>query len=104
MGVAVGDAAATSDPLASDGITAALAGRWDAVAVALAALKGDPAVAQHYAHRLRRGFVGYLENRAAYYEMEGPHFSFWRRRQGGDRRSGFLGWTPQRALVMSTTM
>lgn len=91
--VAVGDAAAAYDPLTSHGIAAALAGGWDAAAVALATLEGDPAAAHGYAHRLRRGFIGYLEDRAAYYEMEErwPDSPFWRRRRGGHRQSGLVG-------------
>jgi flavin-dependent dehydrogenase len=83
--IAAGDAAAAYDPLSSHGIVAALATGWDGAAAALAALDGEPAAAEVYAGRVRRGFTRYLETRAPYYEMEArwPTFPFWRRRRPG---------------------
>jgi len=85
--LAAGDAAAAYDPLTSHGIAAAIADGWDAAAVVLAALDGDPAAADVYAYRVRRSFTRYLEVRAAYYEMEErwPGSPFWQRRSTRDR-------------------
>jgi flavin-dependent dehydrogenase len=91
--LAAGDAAAAYDPLSSHGIAAAIAGGWDAAAVVLGALDGDPAAVHVYAQRLRRSFTRYLEVRAAYYEMEErwPGSPFWRRRSTRDREAEGLG-------------
>jgi flavin-dependent dehydrogenase len=81
--VAAGDAAAAYDPLSSHGIATALATGWDAAATVLATLDGDPEAADAYGHRVRRGFAGYLDARAAYYELEErwPDAPFWQRRR-----------------------
>jgi flavin-dependent dehydrogenase len=81
--VAAGDAAAAYDPLSSHGIATALATGWDAAATVLAALDGNAEAVDAYGHRMRRGFAGYLEAKAAYYDLEErwPDAPFWQRRR-----------------------
>ena len=74
--MAVGDAAATHDPLSSHGITAAMAAGIDAAA---AVQSSD---FDGYAQRVIEFYALYLEMRQAYYaeERRWPEATFWRRR------------------------
>lgn len=81
--LAVGDAAATHDPLSSQGIATALAqGQWAATAAA-SALGGDSGAIDRYATDVITGYARYLAMRAGYYDLEQrwPDSPFWRRRQ-----------------------
>ncbi len=68
--LAAGDAAASFDPLSSQGITAAIASGLDAAECASAWLSGDERALIAYADRMRRGYAEYLTHRSVYYRME----------------------------------
>jgi len=77
--VAVGDAAATHDPLSSQGITSALA---SGVRAAKSIHSNGQHSLQEYESWIKEMYAGYLAYRAAYYAMERrwPASPFWRRR------------------------
>jgi flavin-dependent dehydrogenase len=81
--LAVGDAAATYDPLSSQGIITALSAGIDAAKSIRAYLGGRSTALRDYAGRVRKEFTGYMANRKAYYSLESrwPNSPFWRRRR-----------------------
>lgn len=80
--LAVGDAAASHDPLSSHGIAAALSGGLDAATAVQAYLGGSAAAFDAYSERVRSSYAMYLWMWLAYYgeEHRWPHSTFWRRR------------------------
>jgi flavin-dependent dehydrogenase len=82
--IAVGDAAATLDPLASAGITLALRDGTRAAASIAALRAGARAALTAYTESLQRRFAKHLVGRAAYYGLERrwPDAHFW-----ADRRT-----------------
>ena len=80
---AVGDAAASWDPLSSRGITTALETGIRATAAAVAALGGDTAPLADYANWVEATWTDYLGQHRDYYRQvrRWPDSSFWRRRQ-----------------------
>jgi flavin-dependent dehydrogenase len=94
--LAVGDAAASYDPIAAQGIYKALA---DGVAAGrlLAARIGGGPPAQSHGERIARQFRDYSLNRAFLYALEGrwPDAPFWRtRRERADRAAEEVGMAP----------
>jgi flavin-dependent dehydrogenase len=81
--LAVGDAAATFDPLSSHGIGAALDGGLRAASVIQAHLSGDGDASHRYAVQMIESFAHYLWMWRAYYteERRWPDAPFWRRRR-----------------------
>ena len=82
--LAVGDAAASFDPLSAHGMTTAL---WTGIEAAQAAarmLAGDVSAAQDYAARLRAGVAHFSRERGIIYSRETRFCDrqFWQRRQG----------------------
>jgi len=89
--LAVGDAAASFDPLSSQGIYQALAGGLDAGSAIAAWLDGDSTGVSSYADAVQSRFDEYLANRSYLYGLEHRWESapFWvrrRARNGPDRR------------------
>jgi flavin-dependent dehydrogenase len=81
--LAVGDAAASFDPLSSQGLESALAGALRAAQAVRRRLDGDAEATRAYAAELRREWRRYVYERARVYERE-TRFArspFWRRRQ-----------------------
>lgn len=80
--LAVGDAAASYDPLSSRGITTALATGLKAADCILAWRAGDHGALVAHAKEVTRAFHDYLDEHAAYYALEQrwPDSVFWRRR------------------------
>lgn len=80
--LAVGDAAATHDPLSSHGIGAALRGGQRAADAILAFLAGDALALRRYAMQIVESYAQYLWIWSAYYaeERRWPEAPFWRRR------------------------
>lgn len=80
---AVGDAAATFDPLSSHGIGSALAGGAQAAKAVASTLAGDATAASVYHDRLLAQYARYWVMRRAYYALERrwPDAPFWARRQ-----------------------
>jgi flavin-dependent dehydrogenase len=80
--LAIGDAAISTDPLAAQGITAALvAGRRAAQAIE-SCLTGDASAVEDYVRSVEAAYTHYLEQCAEYYGLE-PRWAnspFWRRR------------------------
>jgi flavin-dependent dehydrogenase len=87
--LAVGDAAATVDPLSSGGVDTALRSALDAVAAIAAALRGDARALAAYGARRGAEYAGYVRQRRAYYALERrwPDHPFWRRRAARAHRS-----------------
>lgn len=87
---AVGDAAATFDPLSSHGIYSALAGGYDAGRAVAEAVGGQAAKLEAYSDALEKTFAEYLSLRGMHYwaERRWPGSTFWRRRQSDALRSG----------------
>jgi flavin-dependent dehydrogenase len=81
--LAVGDAAASFDPLSSQGIVRALESGRRAAAAIHGHFAGDRSVLQGCALALREQYQRYLDARLEYYrrEQRWPHAVFWRRRQ-----------------------
>jgi flavin-dependent dehydrogenase len=81
--IAVGDAAATLDPLSGAGITRALQSAVLAVDPVGAALAGNPSALGAYAERAANEFDASLRTGAGYYHSERrwPNSPFWQRRQ-----------------------
>jgi flavin-dependent dehydrogenase len=82
--LAVGDAAASHDPLSSSGIVRALeSGIQAGVAIDAALGTGRTEALRRYDDRRRLAYEQYLATRAGYYQMEcrWPDAPFWRRRQ-----------------------
>ena len=80
--LAVGDAAASLDPLSSQGIMSAMASARSAVAAVLAQLDGDGAATRRYDSAAAASYARYLLQRRGYYRVERrwPASPFWRRR------------------------
>lgn len=80
--LAVGDAAATFDPLSSHGIGAALDGGLRAGAAISACLQGDASALSMYEEQVVDAYGRYLRTWRAYYadERRWPERAFWRRR------------------------
>jgi flavin-dependent dehydrogenase len=100
--LAVGDAAASYDPLSSQGITVALSSGIEAagaIAAQLGAGAGGSEALASYDRRRRRDFFDYLVLRAAYYALERrfPRSEFWRRRQPATRQPARHGLGPLRS-------
>ena len=86
--LAVGDAAATQDPLSSEGILVAMESGLEGAAAAARVLRGDrDGLAAAAAQRETR-WLGYLDQLCRHYGMERrwPDAPFWRRRTGGRLR------------------
>src|SRR3954447_22497114 len=81
--LAVGDAAATCDPLSSQGILSALQGGRAAADAVAAELGGVGDQVERYAATVRTQYARYLSERAGYYALERrwPGSAFWQRRQ-----------------------
>jgi len=80
--IAVGDAAATFDPLSAQGIFKAIkSGIFGAYAV-LDYLDGKTNALEKYEHLIRREYENYLEIRSHFYQQEQrwPNSAFWQRR------------------------
>jgi flavin-dependent dehydrogenase len=90
--LAVGDATATYDPIASQGIHKALAGGITAATTVAALLRtGTPVpVGSPYAHEVERAFEEYLTNRNYLYTLEQrwPTSPFWQRRHAHRQPTG----------------
>jgi flavin-dependent dehydrogenase len=86
--LAIGDAAATQDPLSSEGILVAMETGLDGAAAAARALNGDYDALAAAAAQREAGWLGYLDQRRRYYAMERrwPDAPFWRRRGGRELR------------------
>ena len=80
---AVGDAAATLDPLGSHGLSVALWSGERVASAALAALNGDGAPLETYAAALTGGLARFAAASVVYYGGEGrfPDAPFWQRRR-----------------------
>ena len=86
--LAIGDAAASYDPIASQGIHKALADADDAARRVLAAFGHGPDPSRRYADRVGERWRDYLKNREYLYGLEQrwPDDPFWRRRQNAGPR------------------
>jgi flavin-dependent dehydrogenase len=86
--LAIGDAAATQDPLSSEGILVAMETGLDGARAAAQALNGDRDALAAAEARRETGWLGYLGERRRYYAMERrwPDAPFWRRRGGRELR------------------
>src|SRR5262249_48378289 len=84
--LAVGDAAATLDPLCGQGVYRALESGLRAAAAVTAFLSGNHAAVRAYATHAEAEFAADLRERSAHYRAEGrwPASPFWQRR----RRTG----------------
>lgn len=80
--IAVGDAAASHDPLAAQGIMRALMSGLRAGEAVASALAGSGQALARYREMQSRAFAGYLVQRQYYYRAERrwPRHSFWRNR------------------------
>lgn len=80
--IAVGDAAASLDPLSSQGVYRALILGIEAASVVDARLNGDSSAFTDYARRVHADFAVDLNERAEYYQREQrwPDAPFWKRR------------------------
>jgi flavin-dependent dehydrogenase len=83
--LAVGDAAAASDPLSSQGVYKALESGIRAARAIRDYFGGDGAALRSYAGEMEKSFDQYLLMRNKYYGLERrwPHSPFWRRRRLG---------------------
>jgi flavin-dependent dehydrogenase len=81
--LAIGDAAATQDPLSSEGILVAMESGHEAAAAAALVLRGERDALAAQAARRETRWLGYLDQRAHYYGMERrwPDAPFWQRRR-----------------------
>jgi flavin-dependent dehydrogenase len=86
--LAVGDAAATQDPLSSEGILVAMTSGFDGAAAAARALRGDSGALAATAAQRETGWLDYLDQRDHYYDIERrwTDAPFWRRRGGRELR------------------
>jgi flavin-dependent dehydrogenase len=80
--LALGDAAASQDPLSSEGILLAMESGVDGAGAAMRALRGDREALVAAAGRREAAWLGYLVERDRNYNMERrwPDAPFWRRR------------------------
>jgi len=80
--IAAGDAAASFDPLSSQGILTAIHSGMGAARALAGNLAGDESAISEYAARLDAIYSAYLRNQQAYYAQERrwPARSFWRSR------------------------
>lgn len=90
--VAVGDAAASVDPLASSGLTTALRDGQRAAEALATQLGGDPRALSAHSDHVRQRFHLYRGERAAYYALERrwPRSAFWRSRSRAADARDFL--------------
>lgn len=81
--VAVGDAAASHDPLSSSGIPHALGSGIQGAVVAADALSADGQALAAYGEAIQEDFLHYLQTRRGYYQRENrwPDAPFWKRRR-----------------------
>jgi len=87
--MALGDAAATQDPLSSEGILVAIESGIDAARAVVRTLDGQRDALMAATDRRESAWRSYLDQRADNYAMERrwPEAPFWRRRaQQGERR------------------
>lgn len=86
--LAIGDAAATQDPLSSEGILVAIDSGLDAAAAAARMLGGDPSALATAVVRREQRWLDYLDERHTYYAAEGRwrDAPFWRRRHAAPIR------------------
>jgi flavin-dependent dehydrogenase len=86
--LAIGDAAATQDPLSSEGILVAMESGFDGAAAAARTLRGDRDALAAAVARREASWLGYLDQRNRYYDKERrwPDAPFWRRRGGRELR------------------
>lgn len=84
--LAVGDAAASWDPLSSSGLARALAGGEHAAAIIDAHARGHADALAEHDHAVERELARYLTTRTRYYRLETrwPHAPFWARRHRPD--------------------
>lgn len=87
--LAVGDAAASFDPLSGQGIYKALSNGLEASGAIRAYLGGDETAIERYAEGIRRSFDAFLAQRGAFYAQERrwPEAAFWARRRDPDGTS-----------------
>jgi len=80
--LAIGDAAATQDPLSSEGILVAMESGLEGAAASARVLRGDREALAAAAARRETGWLGYLGQRDHYYDMERRWLDapFWQRR------------------------
>ncbi|HSR50650.1 MAG TPA: NAD(P)/FAD-dependent oxidoreductase [Acidobacteriota bacterium] len=98
--LAVGDAASTYDPIASQGVHKALADGLQAGRAIASCLGGDQDGMRRYRPGTSRRFADYLSNRDSFYSMEQrwPESDFWRLRRGATSASNPLtGQAPDQA-------
>jgi flavin-dependent dehydrogenase len=83
--LAVGDAAASYDPLASSGLTLALRSGEQATSAIVLRQAGERTAAARYGRALQERFTDYLLQRREYYSLETrwPGSPFWERRRRG---------------------
>ena len=81
--LAVGDAAASYDPISSQGIHKAMANGLDAAETIVDSIKGNQARIEQYSADHVAGFDDYLNNRNYFYDLEQrwSQASFWRQRK-----------------------
>jgi flavin-dependent dehydrogenase len=86
--LAVGDAAAAFDPLASQGLCFALRSGLEGAQAIARARNGDSSGLSRYASGVQAIYRRYLTERAAYYQAEHrwPEAPFWSRRQSSEER------------------
>lgn len=99
--LAVGDAAASFDPLSQQGVIWALESGLEASRAINARYQGDRLALERYARWVEHEFSTYLEDRDEYYgrERRWPESAFWRRRQGKARESR-KGVAPQNVSLL----
>ena len=80
--LAVGDAASAYDPISSQGIYKALKNSLDAAPAIKQWLDGNSEGLLEYRQRVGQQFIGYLEQRAYFYDLEQrwPEAQFWKKR------------------------
>jgi flavin-dependent dehydrogenase len=87
--LAIGDAAATQDPLSSEGILVAMDSGLEAAGAAARMLGGDPAAFGVAMARREQRWLDYLGEREKYYaaERRWPDAPFWSRRRAASARN-----------------
>ena len=90
--LAVGDAAASYDPLSSHGLSFALVSGWDAAQTIHGHLDHVPYLLEHYGMVLQKAFIAYMCERFDYYGLEKRwgQLPFWERRQDEKKHLDFL--------------
>jgi flavin-dependent dehydrogenase len=89
--VAVGDAAMCYDPLASHGLTVALASGRDAAEAVSAQLSGEPGAVDGFIARLSDAFARYTATRFVVHQTERrwPRSTYWQRRHQEAKKGSF---------------